>query len=385
MMLRRILMMAATVMFIAGCQNKVKTAEQAPGGWDVTIRGKVGFPKKGKIEISELRASSSVNPFTDSIQLDMENYTFEKTMHLYQPGYYQINFYNIQTVDFILHDTDIEVNVDGNDPTGFSEVKGSPDHDLIAEVQTFVRTAMSSPEITKLEAEFQQVAEAGNSKRVAELQEEYGALTRKTHDSVVALLSSQPPSIGMMNILQGNLLDKDVYFAFYKEVAGKLDSQWPNSQLVKDFSDMVQRMAVTAIGAQAPEISLPDQNGNIVTLSSMKGRYVLVDFWAKWCGPCRRENPNVVKAYQKFKGERFEILGVSLDRNREDWLRAIEEDELTWTQVSDLKYFDSQAALDYNINAIPFSILVDPSGVIIAKNLRGSGLDKKLSEIFKKS
>jgi peroxiredoxin len=138
-------------------------------------------------------------------------------------------------------------------------------------------------------------------------------------------------------------------------------------------------MAVTAIGQKAPEISLPDPEGKTVTLSSLKGKYVLVDFWAYWCKPCRNENPNVVKAYKQFKDKGFEVFGVSLDRNKEDWLSAIKEDGLTWTHVSDLKYFESQAALDYNINAIPFSILVDPDGVIIAKNLRGDALQKKLA------
>lgn len=379
--------MVIVAALFAGCQNKVKTPDRAPGGWDVTIRGKVGFPKKGKIEITSIGSGNNANPFTDSIALNMENYTYEKTLHLYEPGYYQINFYGIQTVDFILHDTDIEVNADGNDPTGFFEVKGSPDHDLIEKVQTFMRNAMGAPEVVKLEEDYQAVARTGNNERLIELRDEYLAIRRNAQDSVVALLGQQQPSLAVMNILQSNLFDdKDSYFSFYQETAARLEEAWPNSSLVDEFNDMVKDMAVTAVGVMAPEISLPDQNGNTVTLSSLKGKYVLVDFWAKWCGPCRHENPNVVKAYKKFKDKGFEVLGVSLDRNREDWLQAIKEDGLTWTQVSDLRYFDSQAALDYRIKFIPFAILVDPNGVIIAKNtsLRGPGLDKKLSEIFGK-
>ena len=148
---------------------------------------------------------------------------------------------------------------------------------------------------------------------------------------------------------------------------------------------MVESLKAVAIGQVAPEIALPNPDGQIVKLSSLRGKYVLIDFWAKWCGPCRKENPNVVKAYLANKDKGFEVFGVSLDRNKEDWVKAIKEDNLTWTHVSDLKYFQSEAALKYNITGIPFSVLVDPKGVIIAKNLRGEDLHKKLEEVLGKA
>jgi peroxiredoxin len=166
------------------------------------------------------------------------------------------------------------------------------------------------------------------------------------------------------------------------QVAEKLKKEWPGYSHANDFIEYVDKMKLTAVGQPAPEIALPNPQGQVVSLSSMRGKYVLVDFWAKWCGPCRAENPNVVRAYQKYKDKGFTVFGVSLDRNKEDWVQAIKEDNLTWTHVSDLKYWQSEAAKTYNITGIPFSVLLDPSGVIIAKNLRGAALEAKLEEIF---
>jgi thiol-disulfide isomerase/thioredoxin len=137
------------------------------------------------------------------------------------------------------------------------------------------------------------------------------------------------------------------------------------------------------LNQQAPEISLPDENGQPFKLSSLKGKYVLVDFWASWCGPCRRENPNVVAAYKKFSNKNFTILGVSLDDDKEAWLAAVKADQLTWKHVSDLKKWESSMVGLYQFEGIPFNVLVDPQGKVIATELRGEDLEKKLAEVLK--
>lgn len=136
------------------------------------------------------------------------------------------------------------------------------------------------------------------------------------------------------------------------------------------------------VGQQAPELGLPDVNGKIVSLASFKGKYLLIDFWASWCGPCRAENPNVVRAYNEFKNKNFAILGVSLDKDKEAWQQAITDDKLVWTHVSDLKYWSSKAVEIYKFEGIPFNILVDPQGKIIGQELRGAELENKLKEVL---
>ncbi|MEO8583039.1 MAG: TlpA disulfide reductase family protein [Flavitalea sp.] len=137
-----------------------------------------------------------------------------------------------------------------------------------------------------------------------------------------------------------------------------------------------------AIGSQAMDFTQPDVNGKSVALTSFKGKYVLLDFWASWCRPCRMENPNVVKAYNKYKDKNFTVLGVSLDRDKSPWLKAIKDDKLVWTQVSDLKFWYNDVATKYKIQSIPQNYLLDPTGKIIAKNLRGDELTSKLNELL---
>ncbi|WP_346237542.1 redoxin domain-containing protein [Niabella insulamsoli] len=136
------------------------------------------------------------------------------------------------------------------------------------------------------------------------------------------------------------------------------------------------------VGKPAPDFTLPDVNGNPVALSSFKGKYVLLDFWASWCKPCRIENPNIVEAYNKFKNKNFTVVGVSLDQAKNAWLKAIKDDELTWPHLSDLRFWESPVVALYGFEGIPFNVLIDPQGKIIAEGLRGRFLESKLEEVL---
>jgi peroxiredoxin len=380
--MKYILTLLLTISLLANCSPENKTTEASSTAWVVTVRGKVIVPVAGgQILIEEIKQDGTGTKQSTTLKADN---TYEAKLNLSSPGYYRFNFFNRQMLNIMVNKSDLELNVDGSQQQGFWEIKGSPDHDLIAKVQAMVQQSQAGPEMQAIETEYQQAAAANNEKRVEELRSQAMALMENNSMKLASFLKEQPVSLALFNLLQDpNLIDKDKNLDLFISTSEKFKKEWPNYVFTKELSNQVQKMKVTAIGQLAPEISLANPNGQIVKLSSLRGKYVLIDFWAKWCGPCRRENPNVVKAYQRFKDKGFEVFGVSLDRTKEDWVKAIAEDGLTWTHVSDLKYFESQAARDYNINAIPFSILLDKTGKIIAKNLRGAALEKKLEEVVR--
>lgn len=169
----------------------------------------------------------------------------------------------------------------------------------------------------------------------------------------------------------------------YQKLDQSLMKLFPDNLMVQNLHSKMSKPENLAVGSLAPEIDLPSPQGKSIKLSSLKGKYVLIDFWAAWCGPCRKESPNMVEIYKKYSPKGFEIYGVSLDRSKDAWIAAIEQDKLgAWVHVSDLKFWQSVAAKTYGVESIPFTVLLDKEGKIIAKGLRGDALKDKLAEIF---
>ncbi|HPR27139.1 TlpA disulfide reductase family protein [Lentimicrobium sp.] len=212
------------------------------------------------------------------------------------------------------------------------------------------------------------------------IEQEYNKLEQGRREELRNLLLANAGSAAALLLIEK--LDITADFDVYDSVASAASRNNPSFKPAADLKQKVALERKLAVGNPAPEISLPGPDGGEITLSSLRGKVVLIDFWASWCGPCRRENPEVVRIYNRFRDKGFEVFGVSLDRDRDAWLNAIAKDGLVWTQVSDLKYWQSQAALLYGVKSIPHTVLIDQEGKIIMRRLRGKALERKLEEIF---
>ncbi|WP_455667929.1 redoxin domain-containing protein [Phocaeicola sp.] len=217
---------------------------------------------------------------------------------------------------------------------------------------------------------------------VNDLYAQNAPLTRQDGYNIDSLVAAHPASAVTPYFIVKDFAYK-LNLEEMKALRGKLDASLDGTMYVNQMDDFIRRMENIQVGSVAPDFTLPDVEGNPVSLSSLRGKYVLIDFWASWCPDCRKENPNIVAAWEKFKNKNFTILGVSLDRKKEPWLAAIEKDQLTWTHVSDLKDWKSDAAVAYAIRWIPMNFLLDPDGVILATGLEGEALHQKLAEVLK--
>ncbi len=217
---------------------------------------------------------------------------------------------------------------------------------------------------------------------VQQYQTMYNQESEKNSQILQNLIKQNKDDIAVLMFLDN--FPREKHAALHNEVVKALYAKYPNHQLVKErYAIETSPATATSVGAIAPDLAFPDPDGNIRKLSDLRGKVVLLDFWASWCRPCRGENPHVVAMYQKYHDKGFEVFSVSLDRDKESWKRAIAADGLVWpNHVSDLKYWSSEAARTYGVSSIPSTFLLDQNGRIIAKNLRGEALTKALQQIF---
>jgi peroxiredoxin len=234
-------------------------------------------------------------------------------------------------------------------------------------------------------AQMNQISQMANAPENASkrdsLGEVYQAVAMQIQMSVDSFILQRKSSyVSPFLLVVVNPLSEDVFLL--ERRYQKLSPEAQQSMYGKYLQEQIDNGKVGAIGSDALDFSQADTSGKMIRLSSFKGKYVLVDFWASWCKPCRMENPNVLAAYDRFKAKNFTVLGVSLDQNKSSWIKAINDDKLVWSQVSDLKFWNNDVARQYKIQQIPQNILIDPNGKIIGKNLRGAELDSKLCALL---
>jgi peroxiredoxin len=344
------------------------------------LKGKLNNANKKKIVLDAL-SISGVKSIDSTIT--NESGDFNLKIATIESGFYRLHSDIPKSYLILYLNNQEKINLTGdlNNLQSTSVIKGSPESEkMLAVNMELQKTLLRSDSLNNV---FNGYANSPQKDSIIPiLQAEYQNLMTSENRYLKKFIQENPTSLTTLTFI--DKMDKDQDFKTYKFLDENLIKAYPTNPYVLDFHKRVIDMGKLMEGSPAPDFTLNTPEGNKISLSSFKGKVLLVDFWASWCGPCRQENPNVVRIYNQYHEKGFEILGVSLDKSKEKWVEAIAKDKLTWNHVSDLGQWSSAVVPLYGITGIPLTILVDRNGNIAAKSLRGKELESKVAELLVK-
>ena len=341
----------------------------------VVITGNLQNAPEGVVVLSQY--TDSRPKVLDTLEIESNgDFTYEFDS-IGTPTFYELNLYGQRVVKLALFKENVDVKFNFSDPNSL-QIEGSQDSKEMLKLEKLMESYQV--QVNQLNERYYEAMSKNNAEAIRQIQMDAMNLESQQVVKVKEMIESMGSSFASLAAV--GLLNPQNDFPFIDALITKLNENYPGTIAIMQMKQQLDEMRALAVGQVAPDIVLPDPSGKTTKLSDLRGKYVLIDFWAAWCKPCRQENPNVVRLYNQYNSKGFEVFGVSLDRSREDWVKAIADDQLNWTQVSDLQYFNSAAAVLYQIQAIPATYLVDPDGKIIAKDLRGPSLEAKLAELF---
>lgn len=375
--MKRILLSLAICIAIVACNQK-------PEGY--TITGNLTGAVENGTQVF-LRKRGQNNQPVDVDTTTVENGQFVFTGKAGDPEMYFIFIDQLMGYKaLIIENGDIELS-SNKDSLGMAVVKGTPQNDLFSD---FMEASQSiSKRAMSIQEDLQKATLAKNEASIASLTDEMTELQDEYKNFELDFIKEKPQALISVLLVDKAIASRTVPLdeiqALYDALTPEIKATKTGKEVLDKINAMKEREEKgknTAVGAKAPNFSAPDPEGKELALTDVMGKVTLIDFWAAWCKPCRAENPNVVKVYEKYKDKGLNIIGVSLDRKAEDWKNAIEDDGLTWNQVSNVAYFNDPVAKLYNVEAIPAAFLLDENGIIVAKNLRGPALEKKVAELL---